>query len=299
MYTQFFGNYLLSKEYVTLDQLFTAMQKMSESHMRLGTLAIHYGFMTAEEVDQVIILQTHQNKKFGELAIENGYLSNTQVLSLLKEQSPDFLLLAQILVDNGVLTNSEMEQIITQYRTDNEIFDLDMTIDNRDLVLNMIDHLFLDGTMISDLSRTYFELLFNNIIRFLGEDFTPLEAESIDAYPVEITASQDLEGDHHIRSYISMDEETVIAFASRYVGDTFTEVDEYVRASIEDFLNLHNGLFVVNISNQKSLEMELTPPVQIEEPILDFKYQAIHFPVLFSFGIVHFIVELLELEGWD
>ena len=85
MYTQFFGNYLLSRNYVTQEQLFDAMQKQASQRIRLGTLAISDGLMTAEEVDNVVIQQTHEDKKFGELAIELGYLSNTQVMELLKK----------------------------------------------------------------------------------------------------------------------------------------------------------------------------------------------------------------------
>ena len=36
MYTQFFGNYLLSKGYVDKDQLFDAMKRQSNEHTRLG-----------------------------------------------------------------------------------------------------------------------------------------------------------------------------------------------------------------------------------------------------------------------
>ena len=39
------------------------------------------------------------------------------------------------------------------------------------------------------------------------------------------------------------------------------EFDEYVSASMEDFLNLHNGLYSVNMSNDYSMELHLQPPV--------------------------------------
>ncbi len=80
MYTQFFGTYLLSKNYVNTEQLFDAMQKLSSQHMKLGTLAIHAGLMTASEVDSIVVEQTHQDKRFGELAIEMGYLTENQVM---------------------------------------------------------------------------------------------------------------------------------------------------------------------------------------------------------------------------
>ena len=65
MYTQFFGNFLLSKGYITNEQLFDALKEKAQKHAKLGTLAIHSGLMTAAEVDSVIVEQTHQDKKFG------------------------------------------------------------------------------------------------------------------------------------------------------------------------------------------------------------------------------------------
>ena len=51
MYTQFFGNFLLSKGYITNEQLFDALKEKAQKHAKLGTLAIHSGVMTAAEVD--------------------------------------------------------------------------------------------------------------------------------------------------------------------------------------------------------------------------------------------------------
>ena len=100
MYTQFFGNYLLSKGYITNEQLFEALQEKSQKHTKLGTLAIHSGLMTAAEVDAVIVEQTHQDKRFGELTIEMGYLTDEQVKNLLNIQSPN------LLVEKHILTRS-------------------------------------------------------------------------------------------------------------------------------------------------------------------------------------------------
>ena len=53
MYAQFFGNFLLSRGVVTRGQLISALEKKSSMHIRLGTLAIHAGYMSAGEVDEV------------------------------------------------------------------------------------------------------------------------------------------------------------------------------------------------------------------------------------------------------
>jgi hypothetical protein len=296
MYTQFFGNYLLSKGCVTQEQLFSAMQKQSNSRLKLGTLAIHSGYMTAAEVDHVVIEQTHADRKFGELAVEMGYLTDDQVVELLKNQSPDFLLLGQILVDDGVLTNSDLEQLITEYRSDNELIDLDMTVDSKDNVQKLLKKFFVTLEIApSNLGVMYLELLFNNFVRFVGEDFTILGCEECDAFPSECCVTQGVDGPYAVRSYISMDETTAIEFASRYVGDHFTEYDEYVRASMEDFLNLHNGLFIVNVSNDSSLELTINAPEPVEDAILDFKNRTYCFSVMYSFGMVNYLLEVNHL----
>lgn len=295
MYTQFFGNYLLEKSYVNQEQLFSAMKKLASERMRLGTLAIHAGYMSASEVDRVVIEQTHEDKKFGEIAIEFGYLSEDQVVELLKSQSPDFLLLGQILVDDGVLSNQDLENIIADYRSQNELIDLDMTVESHETVKRLIDIFIRESnTNVTTFGKMYIELLFNNFLRFIGEDFTPVSTENITEFPPECCVYQSVEGIYSAKSYISMDKATAIEFASRYVGDTFEEYDEYVQASLEDFLNLHNGLFIVNLSNDSSTELTISTPTQIEEPLLCFENSTFHFPIMYSFGTVHFIFEVID-----
>lgn len=295
MYTQFFGNYLLSRGYVTKDQLFAAMQKQSSQHIRLGTLAISAGLMTASEVDNIVIQQTHEDKKFGELAIERGYLTNDQVIDLLKSQTPDFLLLGQILVDEGVITNSDLEELISDYRSQNEMVDLDMTSES-DNIVHLFENFFITSeTPITKEGRMFLELLFNNFIRFVGEDFTPLGAEPCYEFPIECCVKQEVLGDYAVAAYLSMDEPTAIEFASRYVGEQFMEYDEYVQASLEDFLNLHNGLFIVNLSNDYSMELEISAPEHIDDPLIIFDNTTYYFPILYSFGTVHFILEMKKI----
>ncbi len=295
MYTQFFGNYLLSNNYVTQEQLFAAMKKQASEHMKLGTRAIHAGLMTADEVDKVVLAQTQQDKKFGELAIELGYLSNEEVIDLLKTLTPKFLLLGQILVDEGIISNADLVNIITDYRSKNELFELDITQDDHDTVDRMFDNFFLmSETPISPLGRMYFELLFNNFIRFIGEDFTPLDAHTCTQFPIDCCASQVVLGDYSIRSYISMDESTAISFASRYAKEEFVQFDEYVRAAMQDFLNLHNGLYIVNVSNEVALELTISAPEEIIVPVLNLSNNAFHLPLLTSFGTVNLIFEIIK-----
>ena len=269
MYTQFFGNFLLSKGYITNEQLFDALKEKAQKHAKLGTLAIHSGLMTAAEVDSVIVEQTHQDKKFGELTIEMGYLTDEQVKELLNIQSPDFLLLGQILLDKGIIDNTTLEKSIN----------------------HLIGHFFANtGIAPSAIDIMYLELLFNSFIRFVGDDYTPLSAEICDSFSADCMVRQDIEGSYAISTYIGMSQTTAINFASRYVNESFSVYDEYVQASLDDFLNLNNGLFLVNCSNDQALELTLTAPEHFDGQTRSFN-KACKLKLLYPFGAIHFIIE--------
>ena len=175
MYAQFFGSYLLSKNAVTPQQLTEAISHLSDSHIRVGTLAMHKGYMTAEEVDEVCFLQTREDKHFGQIALERNYLFEDQLNELLKSQSPDYLLLGQNLVDMGALTNSQLETLLVGYQNENKIDESTSNDDIPEETTNLVKNFFYQaGKQVSENLITYMNLLFNNLVRFIGGDFTPL-----------------------------------------------------------------------------------------------------------------------------
>ncbi|MBR5648703.1 chemotaxis protein CheX [Pseudobutyrivibrio sp.] len=291
MFTQFLGNYLLQKGIVTQDQLFNAMARLSQTHIKLGTIAIHEGLMTANEVDECLYIQTREDKRFGEIAVSRGYLSDDQVSELLSKQTPDYILLGQNLVDDGIISYEDLERIIFEYKSDTEIYDLELDVENSELIKSIIEKFFLVAEMpANDLNVMYLELMFNSLIRFIGEDFSPLTPMIVDEYPITFGVSQAVISDHDYITHIDCDRETAIAFASRYAKEEFSEFNEYVVAALEDFLNLHNGLYIVNASNQQSKDIELAPPEITEEGVLMGINNCVDFPVAYPFGIVHLIV---------
>lgn len=62
---------------------------------------------------------------------------------------------------------------------------------------------------------------------------------------------------------------------------------------MEDFLNLHNGLFNVNISNSYSDELGLEPPMSGDKGQIENQAPMYVFPALFSFGIVNIVLSEL------
>jgi hypothetical protein len=290
MYTQFFGNFLLNKHLITPEQLMDAIQSKQNIHVKLGVLAIHSGYMTAEEVECVHFKQTQVDKRFGEIAVEEGLLTLQQVDKLLSEQTPDYLLLSQTLVDKGYLTMEEFQAAMLEYQSHFELTDLDFSNVQNDKVNLLIREFFEFDEVnddIQDILYCYITLLFNNIIRFVGDDFTPFPIVKIGAYPITWCVSQKITGDFSLHTAMDMDESTLISFASRYVGEDFYTNDEYVKSSMEDFINLNNGLFAVNISNSSSKDLYLQPPLTENDVLFVPEAPIYYIPIQFTFGTVN------------
>lgn len=293
MYAQFFGNYLLSKHAVSTEQLVRAIEEQHTKHIKIGTLAVYAGLMDTSQIDKILIRQTHENKRFGELAIDEGYLTKEQVDELLSQQVPIYLLMGQCLVENGALTEAELDELIASYQKENELYQLEADSMQQENLQTLIHDLFLISFEdIPDYLLQYLTLLFNNLIRFVGEDFTPLNPTTCQEYVSNHGSSQIINGDFSLTSYLDLDEEASIAFASRYAKEDFEEFDEYVQASIEDFLNLQNGLFNVNISNERNIELLLNPPVALENTYITSSSEIILLPIIYPFGTVTFFFKL-------
>ncbi|MBQ7678066.1 MAG: chemotaxis protein CheX [Lachnospiraceae bacterium] len=293
MFAQFFGSYLLGRNAVSPEDLTAAITMLADTHIKLGTLAMQMGYMTADEVDEVTYMQTREDKRFGEIALEKNYLFEDQLQNLLKAQIPDYLLLGQTLVDMGCLTNSDLEGLMVGYEQDSKIDDIVNTDENNETTTKLIASFFEEaGREITEYTVMYMNLIFNNLIRFIGADFTPLAPSAVADYETQYCVTQHIMGPMTCSSSIDMDEATAVQFASRYAKMEFTEFDEYVKASMEDFLNLHNGLFSVNMSNTYSEELMLDPPMQEKEKVLHLSAESFVIPVIYPFGTVYLILTL-------
>ncbi len=297
MYAQFFGSYLLSKNAVTPKQLTEAISHLSDVHIKLGTLAMHMGYMTAEEVNEVCFLQTREDKHFGQIAIERNYLFEDQLNELLNTQSPDYLPLGQNLVDMGALTNNQLEELLLGYQQENELKYGTESNEIPDETMQLVNKFFEQTDRpIPKNMLIYMNLLFNDLVRFIGFDFTPLTPVFATSYDTNYCITQRITGVLPLLTAIDMEPDTAIAFAGRYAKMDFNEFNEYVKASLEDFINLHNGLFSVNMSNTYSKEAELDPPGHTEEKSLKLSDDAFIVPIIYPFGTVYFIISSLSGE---
>lgn len=292
MFTQFFGNYLLHHQLVSPEHLSEVLQTMKNTRLKLGVLAINAGLMTAEQVEKAHDEQQRVDKRIGDVMVDMGFLSKDQVEELFKTQPAGHLLLGQTLVDKGYMTNAEFEKAINDYKQENSITESDFSDANSDAAKKLVKSFynFENGENPAYMTE-YVSLLFKNLIRFIGDDFTPMEACIADE-PITKCVIQRIEGGTNAVTAIQADDKAIVDFASRFAKEQLDAADEYAEACVSEFINLHNGLFAVNMSNDNGVELKLQPQYACESLDLSDVPTACVIPVCFSFGTVNFVISM-------
>ncbi len=300
MYTQLFANYLIKNNYIPLEKIGEIMGAASQiKRAKLGTLAIDAGYMTAEQVEKVHEAQMHMDKRIGDIAVEMGFVTNEQVEALLSQQQTANSALSEVLIQAGYMTYATYEEALNKYKAACQLDDVKS--DDEALAQGIISACDIAEDADKDFYVDYLSLLLKNAIRFIGKEFAIVECRKGVVIPVKHISSQEMVGPN-MRCYTAIggDDEPFVQIGKAYAIDTnediesieeaglFEGVDEFVEACVGEFLNLQNGLFAVNMSNTKGLELDLTP--QLAESDANITISGIAITLQFSFGKVEFII---------
>jgi hypothetical protein len=290
MFTQLFGSYLLNKKFITTEQLTKALEYQKTVHLKLGVIAVNYGFMTPQDVSKVHTLQSKIDKKFGELAIEMGFLDEEKLNTLLSAQKPDYLLLGQSLIEKGYMTLDEFSEALDAYKKDYSLSDEKFNLLKNENIDEIIDTFYnFNDSSQSSIYKNYLSLFVKNIVRFIDTDFKIRSITPINEYKIQWGTYQEIIGENKLHTYIATDEKTFINLAGRYVKENYVTNNEYVQASIGEFLNLVNGIYLVNMSNE-DIELELTAQTLLSDHNLTNLSEAFCIPIEFSFGTINIII---------
>lgn len=242
MFSKFFGNFLLNKGIITSQQLNEVFQEEKNSHVKLGILALNKGFMTLDQIEEVNEAQMATDKRFGEIAIEKGYLNIDKLEELLTGQKTSYLLISQILLDKNILTMEQISKHLFNYKNENGLTNEDLqelTSDNVEKII--ANSLQLKNSTIEE----YIVLLVKNIERHLHEKTYVEELKELPAgYP--LIANQKIVGEYSLDTYFMLNEQAFIKLASLFAEEVLTEIDELCISAVLEYLNLHNGIFIVN-----------------------------------------------------
>ncbi len=263
MFAQYFGQFLFNHSMVKPSQLEKALVAQNSTRVKLGVLAINRGIMTPEQVEAVHQAQTRIDKRFGEIALELGYIQEYQLTDLLSAQPSAHLALGQALIDNEVMSYDAFSSALFQYKQENSLSDEQFhAIVSGDIEALLDAELLKAGISGDSVLVDYISLFAKNLIRFIDSDIR-MEITSSHPQAYDWIAEQSILSENYVVDRIiaiAGSEADFLRLASIYAQENVDTPGEMMEASVGEFLNLHNGIYLVNRSNQGS-ELNLLPQI--------------------------------------
>jgi len=259
MFSQYFGSFLLDRQLLTVEQLKEVLRHVGSARVMLGVSAINAGLMTPEQVERVHCKQKQTDMKFGKLAVESGYLSPEGLEYLLSMQKKDHLLLAQAVIDKKFMTLQELEMAFHLYREENDLTQAQFNSlqqGDTDEIVRML--LRFDNGAMQKKYQEYVSLFIRNIIRFVDKDVLFEKEQDVSGCRVQRLISQEIKGEVNLHTGIALDEPDLLKIGGRYAGRAFDRPDCGAEDALAEFLNLQNGIFLVNMSD-RGTELQLRP----------------------------------------
>lgn len=292
MFSAFFGHYLLNKGIVTSSELSDVLEKQKNVRLKLGVLAINAGMMNATQVEEVHQLQASMDRRFGEIAIDNNYITDQQLVELLGQQKEEYLLLAQSLIDTGHMTMASFEEEVNLYKIERGLSDDQFEAikkGNVDVIVTAF--VAFESSQISEFYIDFVKIFVKNIIRFVDTNIYIDRVERIDCIDYKHLFKQGIKttADNEIFTGYSGDEEALITVAGKHAEEEFNDLSEYPLDSAKEFLNLTNGLFIVNMSN-KGTEMDLTIQEYEHSASLRVTGKMYRIPIHISSGTINLLI---------
>lgn len=257
MFSVFFGQFLLNQGVIDGKTLSRLLEASKQTRVKLGVLAINSGLMTADHVNRVNQLQGQKDKKFGEIAIEEGYLTEPELGLLLSVQESEQLRLSQTLVDENIMSMEDIDKYTRLYRETYSLNDDDFEALRDGKASTIIDaYLNFGNDSFSSLYKEYITLFYKNILRFIDSAVHLDHVETIDQRQYDFLIKQDIIGPKRVYTGFAAKTDVLIKIAGQYADESFHSLYDYAQDALGEFLNMNNGLYLVNLSDY-GVEMSL------------------------------------------
>lgn len=261
MANRYFSQYLLNKGVLTSDNAGRMLAKSLNVTPELSVLALEKGLINSEQALELVAADG-----FIRAALGRNYLTALQLDDLKKAVPERSACLGQVLLDEGVVDLSELARL----------FEESAASDCRPVKAAVNDMLQSQNVDSSDYEyiKDYVELFLGALQRFMNTDAVIVRGGNSDGVDTTYLTYQSMGGALRLTVGCRMTGDVMLAMANRFSGEELTSVDEMAVDCLEEFCNVLNGLYIVNMSG-KSQDMDLDMPRTVEngEPAGDNVFQ--------------------------
>ena len=261
MANRYFSQYLLNKGVLTSDNAGRMLAKSLNVTPELSVLALEKGLINSEQALELVAADG-----FIRAALGRNYLTALQLDDLKKAVPERSACLGQVLLDEGVVDLSELARL----------FEESAAPDCRPVGAAVHDMLVSWNADENDYEyiKDYVELFLGALQRFMNTDAVIVRGGNSDGVDTTYLTYQSMGGALRLTVGCRMTGDVMLTMANRFSGEELTSVDEMAVDCLEEFCNVLNGLYIVNMSG-KSQDMDLDMPRTVEngEPAGDNVFQ--------------------------
>lgn len=209
---------------------------------------------------------------------------------------------AQCLMNGGGFSTDEMQDILAEAEEDESVLvkylSDEVEIDSRPVRTAVVRAAGNNCQDRLEIYAEYMELLLDSLQSMAGTQgvISPVSVSEM-AWEPNHGASQALEGTRGFVAGIVATDDVFLELAKRYSQEELPEIDELAMDSVEEFLNVVNGLFTIQLAKEK-ITAELGLPASGENIQPDGKEQ-LRLRVITAFGSFEAVLsaeEFIEQE---
>ncbi len=266
MVEQILGNFLIKKGYMTEEQLDEILTKDLPGKAAVSFIAYLEGLLTEEEVAKIRKMPG-ADQHFGDVAVDEGFLTDKQVIGLLRKQTNGFYAFTETVMTKGYVKKEQPFDLRDEFMADTG-FSMDHVGDIMSGDVERIVPMYLTpetrkyASVVTNMIRT----ISNMVDRFVYID----KVEPIPAFPDDCLISQPMVWEEGIIDGFQEADGGLLKLCSIFSQENYTELNEDSIDGAGELLNCANGLFVSSLS-RKGVYFELLPPItgKVEEEIVE------------------------------
>ncbi len=242
--------YLLNEGIMQPEEIEALLKNVKGTELQLPLIALRRQLAEPEFLDEQKLFST---ESFLQAVRQKGILTEEQIDQLSREQERPCMLFAQYLLNTGMLDYREL----AVYFRDRE--QMQESPVHRAVGMLCGQQLAEEAPFYS----SFMEIFMDSLMDFLhapaviSVELVP-EAEFADGLSIH-AASQRMNGDMSIVTGILAENAKFLELACRYSEEALSEIDEMAIDSIQEFLNVINGIYSIQLAEQK-VQVELEVP---------------------------------------
>ncbi len=245
----YFAQYLVNEDILSPQEVKEYLRACENTEPGLAVIALAEGAVSASKLAE---LAPFEKDAFPKLAVAEGVLFPSQLEKLREVRNMDGLRFAQALLDSEKMDFIELGKQMAACGAEDGSSIKDAV---RRIVENN-DELAVEAESYAEFT----ELFMRSFMRFMDTtavvNYCPLEREGMFASHI---ISQRLSGEISFVSGLYASDKVFVEMAQRYSREKIDDADEIAEDSIAEFLNVVNGLFVVDLG-KRDLDIDMEAP---------------------------------------